>query len=172
MRGSASDGDSLLSQDLGEDSVFNNKVGLESSCVHACCFCLCHPILCLHLTGCCYFVSTRHPLTVPLCVSPSARYSGYAMCHSLSGNFLYVYLSFASLTSHHVTQAERWARAAIMTSSSHASSPTYFPSSSRVRVALTHEAEFPCGFLPPCKLTLGIQKGFLVSVKTFRDHRI
>lgn len=29
MRGSASDGDSLFSQDLGEDSVFNNKVGVD-----------------------------------------------------------------------------------------------------------------------------------------------
>lgn len=39
MRGSVSDGDSLFSQDLGEDIVFNNKVGADLRCFHY------HPIL-------------------------------------------------------------------------------------------------------------------------------
>ncbi len=66
MRGSASDGDSLFSQDLGEDSAFNNKVGVDLSCVsHITQFCVCFLKQSCYLF--CFYVSLpcEEPSLVP-----------------------------------------------------------------------------------------------------------
>lgn len=120
MRGSASDGDSLFSQDLGEDSVFNNKVGADLHCVS-------HITqLCLFSKQSCYlfcfyvFLPSEEPLTCA-----SARWSGYVIRLIFSGDLLYAQ-HLAPLTSCHVTWADQWAKAIIMTSSSDML-PPFFP---------------------------------------------
>lgn len=84
MRGSASDGDSLFSQDLGEDNVFNNKVGADLRCVsHITQLCLFSKQSCYLF---CFYVSlpSEEPLTCA-----SARWSGYAIRLIFSGDLLY-----------------------------------------------------------------------------------
>lgn len=134
MRGSASDGDSLFSQDLGEDSVFNNKVGADLHCVsHITQFCVCFwssVAICF-----CFYVSlpSEEPLTCA-----SARWSGYVIRFIFSGDLLYAQ-HLAPLTSCHVTWADQWAKAIIMTSSSDML-PPFFPTSSK---------SFPVDFSTP-----------------------